>query len=158
MPSSSARISPPPSSTPTKLKDSTGRQSLHLVSLHQYDTGGPEEQIPLTYNTKSSSDIDTEAECEDAILMLEAARAKRKVRQVQKYLVNCRLEEHTVFIELYCHQAETAEKRLEDADMDVGHVHNNIRHRNLLLVMYVTRVDTNVLDQGNNNLSSHDHC
>ncbi|KIJ10204.1 hypothetical protein PAXINDRAFT_16775 [Paxillus involutus ATCC 200175] len=133
MPSSSACVSPPPPSTPIKLKDSTGRQSLRLVSLCHYDTGGPEEQILLTYNTESSSDIDTEAECEDAILMLEAAWVKRKVRQAQKYLVNCRLEEHTMFDKLYHRQAQTAEKRLEDADMDVSCVHNNIRHRNLPL-------------------------
>ncbi|KIJ63225.1 hypothetical protein HYDPIDRAFT_29490 [Hydnomerulius pinastri MD-312] len=137
MPSSSARVSPPPSA-PTKLKDSTGSQSLRLVSPCQYDTGGPEEQIPLTYDTESSSDVDTEAECEEAILMLEAARVKRKVRQAQKYLADCRLEEHTTFVKLYRRQAETAEKRLEDADMDVGRVRNNIRHRNLPLAFLLT--------------------
>lgn len=85
--------------------------------------------LSLSSDAESSSDIETE--CKEAILALEVARARRKVRQAQQHLTSCVLEEYTASIKLYRCRAEMAEKRLEDADMNVGRVRNNIRRRNL---------------------------
>ena len=56
----------------------------------------------------------------EATCILKAAHAKKAIRLAQKTLIECRIEESTIRIQLYRIKAITAAKMLNDAHLDVG--------------------------------------
>ncbi|KAH7918087.1 hypothetical protein BV22DRAFT_1134870 [Leucogyrophana mollusca] len=80
-----------------------------------------------------SEDDNYYTDCQEAKLVLDAARAQRKVRHAEKYLADCVLERYNILTDLYRFKAEVAEKKLEDADMDTGRVRLSIKRNGLSL-------------------------
>jgi hypothetical protein len=72
-------------------------------------------------------DLDNAEDGDNSDLALEAAQAKRKVCQAQKYLADCLLEHHQILIHLYRRRAEAASARLLLADLNVGRMHTERR-------------------------------
>lgn len=65
---------------------------------------------------------------EDARLVLEVAKARRVVCQLEQDLAKAKNEETLVLCNLYKYRAEEAGKRLEEAEYDIGHVRNSLRN------------------------------
>ncbi|KAH7920651.1 hypothetical protein BV22DRAFT_1050184 [Leucogyrophana mollusca] len=81
-----------------------------------------EESVSDSSAVTDESSADFRHDCDVAKLVLEAARAKRKVCRAEQYLAECVLEEHTILGDLYRCKAEAAERKLENADLNVGRV------------------------------------
>ncbi|KAI5988186.1 hypothetical protein EDD15DRAFT_2199129 [Pisolithus albus] len=73
------------------------------------------------------------AERDEAKLVLEVARAQRKICRVEQQLSTARLEEIDALGNLYRFRAELAERKLQYADFDVGHVRHSIRKNGVSL-------------------------
>ncbi|KAI6034746.1 hypothetical protein BKA83DRAFT_4121794 [Pisolithus microcarpus] len=73
------------------------------------------------------------AERDEAKLVLEVARAQRKICRVEQQLSTARLEEIDALGNLYRFRAELAERKLQYADFDLGHVRHSIRKNGVSL-------------------------
>ncbi|KAG1867361.1 hypothetical protein F4604DRAFT_1927664 [Suillus subluteus] len=67
-----------------------------------------------------SSNIDRSSEELKAQLVLNATRAQRDVCLMEKTLADCILKENAALGKLYKFEATEAERKLEDADIDIG--------------------------------------
>ncbi|KAG1901701.1 uncharacterized protein F5891DRAFT_979209 [Suillus fuscotomentosus] len=124
------------SSTPRAFMNSTTttsniNPSTICITNHRFSTN-----TVLLASEKVST---TESDCEDindedtnssdnghdeefkAQLVLNATRAQRDVRLAEKKLADCILKENTALGVLYQFKATEAERKLEDADMDIGY-------------------------------------
>jgi hypothetical protein len=70
-------------------------------------------------NTKPDTTSE-ELDNQEANLLLEIAREKRKVCHVQRQLADCVLREHQKIADLYHFKAEKAEGQLDYSELDVG--------------------------------------
>ncbi|KAI6017751.1 hypothetical protein BKA83DRAFT_4128296 [Pisolithus microcarpus] len=69
---------------------------------------------------------DTELEQEEANFILEAACAQRNVCILEQQLAAAKVDEMIALGNLYRFRAQTAERKLEDANIDVGCIHHDI--------------------------------
>ncbi|KAH7916992.1 hypothetical protein BV22DRAFT_1052767 [Leucogyrophana mollusca] len=96
---------------------------------------------PINEDSDSNETDESEfrAGCDEAKLVLEVVRAKRKVRHAEKHLADCVLEQHSTLVNLYRFKADAAERRLEDAELDIGRVRVSIRQSGLSLAPSLPR-------------------
>ena len=81
--------------------------------------------------SQTNSDDSMEGEHEEfkqdeVLCILDIARVQFKVCHLEQALAQAKLEETIMLGNLYKHQAHEAEKRLESAEFDLGHVRNTI--------------------------------
>ncbi|KAI6017628.1 hypothetical protein BKA83DRAFT_4128212 [Pisolithus microcarpus] len=76
---------------------------------------------------------DTELEREEANFVLEAARAQRNVCILEQQLAAVKVDETIALGNLYRFRAQTAEHKLEDANIDVGRIHHDIHKSGVVL-------------------------
>ncbi|KAH7917078.1 hypothetical protein BV22DRAFT_1135721 [Leucogyrophana mollusca] len=128
----SIALSISPSSSDT-LRASPTSSALHFSPTSSLL--GPRPSLEDVYSDSSGETDDEkyQTECKKAKLVLDAARANRKVRHAEKYLADCVLEQHAVLHNLYRFNADIAEKKLENAEMDVGRVRLDIQRNKLSL-------------------------
>ncbi|KAG6375183.1 hypothetical protein JVT61DRAFT_3392 [Boletus reticuloceps] len=74
-----------------------------------------------------------EREEEEAKFILEAVRAQRNVCILEKQLATAKLEETVALGNLYRFRAHEAERRLGDANAEVGHIRHDIRKNGVVL-------------------------
>ncbi|KAI6019357.1 hypothetical protein BKA83DRAFT_4495400 [Pisolithus microcarpus] len=73
------------------------------------------------------------AERDEVKLVLEVARAQRKVCRAKQQLSIARIEETDALGNLYRFRAEDAERKLNHAEFDLGHVRHSIRKNGVSL-------------------------
>ncbi|KAI5999663.1 hypothetical protein EDD15DRAFT_2193695 [Pisolithus albus] len=147
---------PPSSSAPRILPSNTAPKSL--ITLPPHTTPFPYRNYALNFAVRSpmhaqnvpvqAENASTEdeggqageeeeeeerAERDEAKLVLEVARAQRKICRVEQQLSTARLEEIDALGNLYWFRAELAERKLQYADFDVGHVRHSIRKNGVSL-------------------------
>ncbi|KIK21888.1 hypothetical protein PISMIDRAFT_103254, partial [Pisolithus microcarpus 441] len=76
---------------------------------------------------------DTELEREEANFVLEAVRAQCNVCILEQQLAAAKVDETIALGNLYWFRAQTAERKLEDANIDVGRIRHNIRKSGVVL-------------------------
>ncbi|KAI5993530.1 hypothetical protein EDD15DRAFT_2367278 [Pisolithus albus] len=76
---------------------------------------------------------DIELEREEANFVLEAARAQRNVCILEQQLAAAKVDETIALGNLYRFRAQTAERKLEDANIDVGRIRHDIRKSGVVL-------------------------
>ncbi|KAI6013666.1 hypothetical protein BKA83DRAFT_4130310 [Pisolithus microcarpus] len=76
---------------------------------------------------------DTELEREEANFVLEAARAQRNVCILEQQLAAAKVDETIALGNLYRFRAQTAERKLKDANIDVGRIRHDIRKSGIVL-------------------------
>ncbi|KAG2740422.1 hypothetical protein P692DRAFT_20880922 [Suillus brevipes Sb2] len=79
-----------------------------------------DDEDSLSESTDSSDEL-------KAQLVLNATRAERDVCLVEKTLADCILKENTALGKLYKFEATEAERKLEDANIDIGFVCHSVR-------------------------------
>ncbi|KAG0698408.1 hypothetical protein DFH29DRAFT_878018 [Suillus ampliporus] len=92
-----------------------------------------EEHEDSLSESTDSSDIDRTSNELKAQLVLNATRAQRDVRLAEKTLADCILKENTALRKLYEFEATEAERKLEDADIDIGFVCHSVRKSGIAL-------------------------
>ncbi|KAN0088192.1 hypothetical protein V8E55_005249 [Tylopilus felleus] len=129
--------------TPSAVGAIRVNRKSHTLSL--FKTYAPIRRSPLalqgsrtsknTNTTHANHDSDNspdpeqvEFAMEDARLVLEVAKARRVVCQIEQDLAKAKNEETLVLCNLYKYRAEEAGKRLEEAEYDIGHVRNSLRN------------------------------
>ncbi|KAI6029187.1 P-loop containing nucleoside triphosphate hydrolase protein [Pisolithus microcarpus] len=76
---------------------------------------------------------DTELEQEEANFILEAARAQHNMCILEQQLAAAKVDETIALGNLYQFRAQTAEHKLEDANIDVGRIRHDIRKSGIVL-------------------------
>ncbi|KAI6017740.1 hypothetical protein BKA83DRAFT_19104 [Pisolithus microcarpus] len=108
-------VSPQINSTPTKATHS------NVLTHHLGWRSGW-----LAYLQVNEEGSDTELEQEEANFILEAACAQRNVCILEQQLAAAKVDEMIALGNLYRFRAQTAERKLEDANIDVGCIHHDI--------------------------------
>ncbi|KAG2111213.1 uncharacterized protein F5147DRAFT_771942 [Suillus discolor] len=86
-------------------------------------------------DNESTNSNDTRASKEfKAQLVLNVTRAQRDVRLAEKTLADSVLKQNVALGKLYEFEATEAERKLEDADIDIGYVHHSVRKSGITLL------------------------
>ncbi|KAI5983212.1 hypothetical protein EDD15DRAFT_2376777 [Pisolithus albus] len=99
---------------------------------HSFNSASPKiTYVPAEVVDQESDDI--EREREEANFVLEAARAQCNVCILEQQLAAAKVEEMVALGNLYRFRAQEAERRLEDANVDVGRIRHDIRKNGVAL-------------------------
>ncbi|KAI6013391.1 hypothetical protein PISMIDRAFT_9504 [Pisolithus microcarpus 441] len=149
-------LAPPSSSAPQILSSNTGASLIQgtpamiglfrapklLIMLPPHTTPFPYHNYALSFTVSTEDEggqVEEEeeeeerAERDEAKLVLEVARAQRKICHVEQQLSTARLEDIDALGNLYQFRAELAERKLQYADFNLGHVHHSIRKNGVSL-------------------------
>ncbi|KAG1724337.1 uncharacterized protein EDB91DRAFT_1255301 [Suillus paluster] len=86
-------------------------------------------------DNESTNSNDTQASKEfKAQLVLNVTRAQRDVCLAEKTLTDSVLKQNVALGKLYEFEATEAERKLEDADIDIGYVHHSVRKSGITLL------------------------
>ncbi|KAI5980697.1 hypothetical protein EDD15DRAFT_2205356 [Pisolithus albus] len=99
--------------------------AIGMLRLRSFNSASPKiTYVPAAVVDQESDDI--EREREEANFVLEAAHAQHNVCILEQQLAAAKVEEMVALGNLYRFRAQEAERRLEDANVDVGRIPHDI--------------------------------
>ncbi|KAG2748754.1 hypothetical protein P692DRAFT_20874740 [Suillus brevipes Sb2] len=129
--------------SPALLHHLTGTPSITHYRISLKNSPSPKLPITTESDCKEHEDsLSDSTDCSDidrisnelkAQLVLDATRAQRDVRLAEKTLADCILKQNTALGKLYEFEATEAERKLEDADIDIGFVRHSVRKSGIAL-------------------------